>query len=263
MHHHPRATVQFTVFGCKMSRRQLDRLWRAVGEGLSDGARRSIHTQRSITRIQAASPGQLVDVLDESTEPGNPELLENMWIIAHDPSSESRAARDITIVVTEQNVLQCTVNGDPTWVRGCSATLKSLAEEARPLKWRLWYVPPLSYAAAGMAIGGVVNMLIGNLIPPRTFSAPWSIAISISVAALFALIGWVVGKVMSRRCRAEIWLRREELPQRWFRVSAAELLMAAIGLAAVIATVVFGLVTHADATKPENKNMNPAPTSSP
>ncbi|WP_159395653.1 hypothetical protein [Streptomyces sp. 3211] len=246
-----------------MSRRHLDRMWRSIGEELSSSASRAIYTQRSITRIEAASPGQLADVLEESTEPGNPELLDNMWITAHDPRTESRAARDIVLVVTDQNVLQCTLTGDPTWVRGRSAALRSLAEEVRPLKWRLWYLPPLSYAAACMSLGGVVNILASNLIPDNTFSATWSIATSIAIVVFFALTGWVFGKAMSRKCRAEIWLKREELPQKWFRISAGEAMMGLVGVVALLVTAIFGLVTHSDANKTEKETSKPSPTSSP
>lgn len=250
---HVTATAKFNVIGFKMHRRQLDRLWRAAGEGFSQHGEQSIYTQRSITRIRASSPDDLESALGDSTEPGDPELLDNMWIIARDPGDGSRPERNVTLIVTEANTVQCTVTGDPTWVRGRSAALRSLIDEARPFKWRIWYVPPLSYAFAATAVNGIWYGISSAFLPDDFFSVTWSIAIALTFWLLFFVAGLSVGREMARRSRVEIWLKRQDLPQRWWRITAGEFLMSMIALLAVIVSIVFGMVTHSDANKNEKK----------
>ncbi|MEV6259264.1 hypothetical protein AB0M42_00620 [Streptomyces sp. NPDC051784] len=250
---HVTATDKFNVTGFRMHRRQLDRLWRAAGEELSSRGEQSIYTQRSITRIRASTPSDLESALEDSTEPGDPELLDNMWITARDPQDGSRPARSVTLIVTEANTVECTVTGDPTWVRGRSVALRSLIDEARPFKWRIWYAPPLSYAFAGSAANGLWYIVDAAFVPDGFFSDTWSVAITVTSWLLFFMAGLAVGREMARRSRVEIWLKRQDLPQRRWHITAGEFLMSAVALLAVIVSIVFGVVTHLDANKDEKK----------
>ncbi|MGW1314349.1 hypothetical protein [Streptomyces sp. NPDC002426] len=145
------------------------------------------------------------------------------------------------------------MTGDPTWVRGRSATLRSLIDEARPFKWRIWYVPPLTYAFAGSSANGIWYIITAVFIPDDFFSDAWSIAITLTFWLLFFIAGLSVGREMARRSRVEIWLKRQDLPQRWWRITAGEFLMSAVALLAVIVSIIFGVVTHSDANKDEKK----------
>ncbi|MFD3936707.1 hypothetical protein ACFWSF_17365 [Streptomyces sp. NPDC058611] len=153
------------------------------------------------------------------------------------------------------------MTGDPTWVRGRALILQALIEECRPLKWSKWYAPPLSYALAGSSVGMLGYSFASLLIPEGAFSVTWRLVVILAIALLFFVLGWIVGKSMMRKCRVEIWLRREELPTRWWRVTAGESIMAVIALLAVVVAVIFGLVSHSDASDDDTKK--PSVKSSP
>ncbi|MFJ9570402.1 hypothetical protein [Streptomyces bacillaris] len=90
-------------------------------------------------------------------------------------------------------------------------------------------------------------------VPDGFFSDTWSLVIALTFWVLFFVAGLSVGREMARRGRVEIWLNRQDLPQRWWRITAGEFLMSAIALLAVIVSIVFGMVTHSDASKDEKK----------
>lgn len=83
------ANSRFSMRGCRVTRFQLDRIWRLATEDFPDSAHRSITTTRKSgeveTEIQAQSIDELLAGVQKSTIAGDPRLLPGLDPTAAEP----------------------------------------------------------------------------------------------------------------------------------------------------------------------------------
>ncbi|CAD5970141.1 membrane protein of unknown function [Streptomyces sp. KY75] len=243
----PEARSYFVVQGCKLHRRSTERLWRAVQEGLLPDATLEVSTRRSIITLTAHSLGDLADAVEESTEPGDPELLDNLRLSARDKWQRAKPTNGVTVEITDTGRTRCHVSGDPNWVRGRVAALRPLLEESRPFKLGFWYGPRWTFSSWAISLSLILTSISFVLIPDDTFSGRTQIITQMSSIVFFAIAGYSVGGVITRNARVAIWLRRDEFPDSRWRLSGAEILTITIAGLTLAATIAIGVLTHSDA----------------
>lgn len=232
-----------------MRRQDTERLWRAIREGLAPEGDFTLSTERSITRIEAQDFDSLMAAVAESSEPGNPEVLDNLWMVARDRFEIGQPTREVRVLISERRDVTCMVQGDPTWVRGRAATLKPLIEDFRPFKWEIWYIPRFSYVALGSAAGSSVYT-IGNLVIPKdTFSPTSDAAFLIAAILLGMTVFGLAGNVITKKSKTQIWPKHDEIPRGWMHLNAGEVLSVMIAILAIMATIIFGTIAHSDTKK--------------
>ena len=247
----PRATSGSYVRGCRLHRRGIRKLARALQEPFPSTSSVKFETTRSITTYEAASIEGLADAVANSTEPGDPEVLDNLVLSINDNGSapQGRPNRAIRITVVGGGARYYVV-GDPAWVHGQSAIIRALLEESRPLKRAFWYVPRWVLALWGVSTGIWVSWMV-SLVVTGGLPHGWDV-LAISAAA-GALAGVAAGGFVSRRVRVEIWVNRDDFPAPFWRLNAGEMVSTAIALLGLVAAIVFGVITHKDAQK-DDKN---------
>lgn len=206
----PRATARFSVRGCKLSRRTAERLLRAMRDGYPPGATVKVSTRRSIIRLQAENFDDLAAAVAESTEVGDPELLDNLEISVENYSVPGEPSRTVQVRVTEGATVICYLYGDPAWVRGKQAALQPLLEDTRPFKRDFWYGPVWTFGSWGVSFALVLAPLVAWLVTGSIAVNPFLTA-ALTVCSLF--LGVAVGRTVSRARRVEIWIRQDELPR--------------------------------------------------
>lgn len=245
-----RASASFSVRGCKLNRRGLEKLVRAMQEGAPADATLTYSTERGVTTYEADSVQGLTDAVAVSIEPGDPEVLNNLVVTVHhyDGGRPSlRSMRTIRVAIHGGRA-NCAANGEPTWVKGKIATLRPLIEELRPFKWGIWYFPRFSYAIWGGTFGSWVSLILNFTVAT---TSPFSYAVLAACVLAFTLIGFSVGGFIVRKARLEIWLTRDDFPVGYWRLSANEVVTATIAILGLIAAIIFGVTAHKDAQKDE------------
>src|SRR5450755_3799094 len=131
------AKAHFDLHGCRMTRPQLDRIWESAREGFGDDAYVSISTKRKGDGIESEISGKSIDTLldgvQRSTLPGDPNILGNLHLYVSDGSLRNRSV-SISIEQTRFLYDGTSVNvGGPyhEWVRGRAGVLKALLKGTR------------------------------------------------------------------------------------------------------------------------------------
>ncbi|MFF7752295.1 hypothetical protein ACFZCP_24260 [Streptomyces sp. NPDC007971] len=213
-----------------------------------------ISTERSIITLEADNFDDLADSVAESTEIGNPEVLDNFQIHARERRSQDEPDRVILVSVYDDGRVSCRIDGDPGWVRGKHAALEPLIRDTRPFKREFWYGPSWSFASWGVSFASLATPITMWL---TTGSTKAELVVSIAAWVTGGFMGLIVGRTVSRARKAEFWIRRDELPERYWKFTANETLAAVIAILTLVATIIFGVVTHNDAKK-DSKSSPPA-----
>lgn len=205
------ATSSFSVRGCKLNRRIIEKWMRALREGFPPEATLRLSTTRSITTYESESLDGLVEALANSTEPGDPEVLDNLVLAInnyrHVPDGQSERYSRISV---DNLGARCTVAGEPVWVRGQVASLRLLADEARPFKRAIWYAPRWAMASWGLSAGILVMWIVGLAVGG---GLPRGLPVTIASAVAGAISGYAVGGFIARKVKAEIWVVRNDFPE--------------------------------------------------
>ncbi|MFE7839129.1 hypothetical protein ACFU53_24680 [Streptomyces sp. NPDC057474] len=244
-----RATAAFSVRGCKLNRRGLEKLVRAMQEGAPTDATLTYSTARGVTTYEADSVQGLADAVAASTEPGDSDVLNNLVVVTHhyDGQPSVRTMNTIRVSINDGRA-SCGASGEPTWVKGKVATLQPLLDELRPFKWGFWYLPRYSYVIWCASLGSWASLIINNVLPS---DSPADYLVLAACVAASAFIGFAVSGFIVRKARLEIWLTRDDFPEGYWRFSASEATTAAIAILGLIVAVIFGVTAHKDAQKDE------------
>jgi hypothetical protein len=191
----------------------------------------------------------LAEAVANSTEPGNPEILDNLVLSINNYRHASDGQPDrYTRVSVDDLGARCSVSGDPLWVRGQVSSLQPLLEEARPFKKGIWYAPRWAMASWGTSFGLWVSWLASFAI---TGDLPDSYAVVIASVVAGAIMGYAFGGALARRRKVEIWISRDDFPAPFWRFTANEVVTAVIALLTLAAAITFGVIAHKDAQKDE------------
>ncbi|MFE0327948.1 hypothetical protein ACFW08_14365 [Streptomyces sp. NPDC058960] len=213
-------------------------------DGFAPTAEVNFSTRRSITTLEAKSLADLADAVADSTEPGNPELLDNLEISINNYLGRGSATPRTVRVSIDGRGVYCHVGGEPSWVRGQIATLRPLIEDTRPFKWPIWYMPTWSFAGYGSSLTLWIALISSFAF---TGSGPTSMLTPIATGIVGVIGGLAVGRGISRHAKVEIWLKRDDLPRSFWRLSANEIITAVIAILSLLAVIIFGVITHNDA----------------
>lgn len=218
-------------------------------EGFPPEATLRLSTTRSITTYETESLDALVEAVTNSTEPGDPEILDNLVLSINNYRhvSDGQPERYNRISVDSLGV-RCTVSGDPVWVKGQIASLRPLAEEVRPFKRAIWYAPRWALAPWGSTAGIWVLWIVSFA---TTGGLPDSFPITIASAIAGAIVGYCIHGLIATKVKVEIWVVRNDFPASFWRFTANEAVTVAIALLALAAAIIFGVISHKDSLKGE------------
>jgi hypothetical protein len=248
-----KASASFYSIGCKLNRRVVDKWVRVMRIDLPENAKVEFSTRRSITTYEATTVEGLMDALHGSTEPGDVDVLDNLVISVSNFNRDGREGPDrYARIDVRGNSVSCNIHGDPSWVRSQSTALKPLIEEVRPFKWPIWYGPRWTFVLMGISLGSW-GALSASLITDATLLRDIAVFLLCVIAGAF--VGFAGGSAIARKAKVEVWLERDDFPTSFWRFTAHEVISSVIALLALIATVVFGLVTHGDAQKSKSASL--------
>lgn len=237
------ADAKLSVYGCKIRRDQLNRIWALAKEGFPPGADIRISTDRKhggvSTTISGTTIDEVLDGLQRSTLPGDPNSLDNLALSIS--QWENRVSRKVDIYITPRGVDVRLRGSDPEWVRGRIGGLKDLFFETRPKgvvgvgfsRWLLTMMAAL--------LGTIVGFPLALVIPDR-FLASLSFPVAI---IMFSWLGNLIGWYLDKRAKVELSLFPAAPAQGrdWMNIS-----MLAATLATVVIAVIAIAVAHYDAT---------------
>ena len=135
-----KATSQFDLDGCKITRADLDRAVALTRQDFPPEAVVRIYTTRTsdgiATRVFGESVDDLLASVRRATLPGNPDYLDNFTLTISDSvlSPAPRADRYVAILVNPQFVRVVVEGNDPGWVGGRIGGLRAIFASTRA-KW--------------------------------------------------------------------------------------------------------------------------------
>jgi hypothetical protein len=215
------------IYGCKLTRADLDALVRTAVAGASPKMSLRVSTTQGITKYEATSLNDLL------AELGSPTRLGEIDIVAYDlseveyrPGQRSRLVR----ISADRERVRLSVSGqDETWVRGRFQELEDLLVANRSKL----AIGPDAASFIPLAIGPVLGL---GVVALATFG-PLSVPVVVSLVA-GALGVWLLAWRMLGRISATAIVLAEKSRTPWSR---GDLIAAAIFLAAVV-TIVLSVV---------------------
>src|SRR5258708_701948 len=161
----------FLLFGCKLTRRDLDAILRTAAAGASNDARISVSTTQGISKVEATTLDELFNEID------NPARIANLDINVHDQGSQPG-----TYVGVSLDPLKAWVYAsgpDETWVLGRSEQLKALLQGTR-----LKLTFNAEYGSSTVA-GFVPRILeLAILLPGLIIGFTWPVWVALFVAGI-------------------------------------------------------------------------------
>jgi hypothetical protein len=121
------ASQRLAVYGCKLTRQDLDALWQTITRDMSQHAHASVSTERGISKTEETSLDELVAKLNA------PERLDNLVMYMSDRGSagDPEDRRTAYLGIDKNNASGSVSGPDETWVRGRSAELQDLLKSSR------------------------------------------------------------------------------------------------------------------------------------
>lgn len=193
-----------TNVGCDVDAPRLRKIIGVIAK-TDSGAPITLRTSRNGTTISRGSLEKLLAAVHESTEPGNPDDIDNVEIEARG------GARKVSFTL-ESTVVTWTVEGDTSWTRGVTEQIRDLLAEGGGRKQAS--AGGLLYAAIIVPFVAAVAtaLLATGRIPPTG----WSVASGVLLVVVGGLAGFVLGRIRQRRDRCRLSAVGELPPRRWW-----------------------------------------------
>ena len=201
----PVTKVTCTYVGCDVGLSRLRRINRVIAES-AEGARITFETERNGTTLSGRSLEQLLTAVHESTEPGNPDDIDNIEVRTAGPTRKIAFAVDAATVTWS-------VEGDTSWARGVTEQIRALLVEAGGRTQAS--AGGLLYAAVAVPfVAALVGLLLALNVVPRT---GFGLLLAGSFVLFGGLTGYVAGRIRRRRDRCRLSATGELPPRRWWR----------------------------------------------
>ena len=241
--------------GCRITRFQLDRIWRLATEDFPESAHKSITTKRWAgeveTEIKAKSIDELLAGVQKSTIAGDPNRLDNLvlWISTLYPD-EDRSIRISLDCIHRRfplDEVSVSVSGtDPGWARGRAAGLKDLFAEVQAPWWTGRGVIRYKLFNASLILSVAVANLVNFVIRPH-LSLTVSLLVAVAIYAILIGGSLYAGTILNRRYRMKLLLTQDTSNRSIDKIGAATLVVTIIGVVVGIAAI---LVAHSDTIHP-------------
>ncbi|WP_437077219.1 hypothetical protein [Streptomyces sp. enrichment culture] len=229
-------------------------------DGFPESASRVLGTRRGIlVEIFAATLDDLIQGVFESNEPGDPEVVDNLWLsvsMARDEST-SDIPRHIRVEI-DPHGLTLSIAGDPAWARAKVDHLKALIEDTQG-KQRFWSFSPqlTGVIFAGFTWGVcVLASILGGVDLSGRSGIPLWFFIPLAVCPAFSYFaGNVIGFRVEQRHATTIWISASAPPPQAARMTRFEKVTVAISIASLLAAIIFGYLGYdKDKQEPEKKD---------
>ncbi|MFF8031610.1 hypothetical protein [Streptomyces sp. NPDC016626] len=198
--------------------------------------------------IYAATLDDLIQGLSESNEPGDPEVVDNLWlsVTTGRDDAASEFPKNIRVEISPSG-LTLSISGDPAWARSKVDHLRSLIEDAQE-KRRLWSLSPeftgVLFAALSWMAYAVVLVVAGVDLSGKGGRSLWSVAPLVVCPAFAYFIGFIVGTRVVRRHQTTLWISESMPPPQVITMTKFERLTIFISIASLIAAIVFGYLGY-------------------
>jgi hypothetical protein len=186
--------------------------------------------------------------LIESNEPGDPEIIDNLWLsistISEDASNEF--PKSIRIEISPKG-LALSISGDPAWARSKVDHLKTLIQDTHG-KRRLWLLSPEFTGGLFAALSWLVyalTMTAAGVGPTgKGDQSPWTL-LPLAICPAFAyLIGTIVGRRVERRHQTTLWISQSTPPPQSPAMSRFERFTIIISIASLVVAIIFGYLSY-------------------
>ncbi|MER5379988.1 hypothetical protein ABT040_06855 [Streptomyces sp. NPDC002688] len=199
--------------------------------------------------IYASTLDDLIQGIIDSNEPGDPEIIDNLWLsitsAREDDSSEF--PRNIRVEISSGG-LTLSISGDPAWARSKVDHLRTLILDTRG-KRRLWLLSPeftgVFFAAISWIVYAFVLTVAGVGPTSKVNPSPWSLVPLGACPAFAYFIGAIVGRRVVQRHQTTLWISESVPPPQAPAMSRFERVTVAISIASLVAAIVFGYLTYA------------------
>ena len=132
------AEAEFSLRACIIDREHLEKVWQVACEGFAEDSNFSIETERYYagisTKITGGTIPEMLEGVRESTSPGDPAVIDNLYLWVSNVVTDLVKERYISIIITPKSV-EVLVKGEPEWVNGRSRRIQNLLASKRS-KWR-------------------------------------------------------------------------------------------------------------------------------
>ncbi|WP_216590912.1 hypothetical protein [Streptomyces brasiliscabiei] len=247
--HTAMARASYLFQDCKLARRHIERIWAVMCEGFPDSAGRVMGTRRGIlVEIYASTLDDLIQGLIESNEPGDPEIIDNLWLSISTVSEgvSHEFPKSIRIEI-DQKGLMLSISGDPAWARSKVDHLKTLIQDTHG-KRRLWLLSPEFTGGLFAAISWLVYALAmtaaGVGPTSKGDQSLWTL-LPLAICPTFAyFIGNIAGRRVERRHQTTLWISESTPPPQPPTMSRFERVTIVISIASLIVAIVFGYLAY-------------------
>ncbi|MGI5377088.1 hypothetical protein ACQEV2_23155 [Streptomyces sp. CA-251387] len=199
--------------------------------------------------IYAATLDDLVQGLSESNEPGDPEVVDNLWLsitTSRDDTPDDEFPKSIRVEISPKG-LTLSISGDPAWARSKVEHLKSLIQDTHG-KRRLWLLSPeltgVMFAGTSWLAYVLILTAAGVDLSAKAATSPWSF-VPLGVCPTFAyFIGFIVGTRVVRRHQTTLWISESPPPPQAPSMSNFERITIVISIASLLAAIIFGYLGY-------------------
>jgi VIT1/CCC1 family predicted Fe2+/Mn2+ transporter len=245
------AKASFDLYGCKIERDDIERLWTKIKDGFPAHSHINISTEYSTGGIASTVSGQSVeDVIEgvrQSSLAGGGTAINNLdlYISCSKRSSFDKeddaddTPRTIAVYIKPTRITASIRGENAEWVSGRAARLRELLTTTR-IKWVIGFPRRMYLISVGTVIGSVTGLFTSFPIKDRYTS----VFVSIACVFLFTGIGALATFVTSRRERIRLVLlsptqRRE---RDWVNIGVL-----IVSVVVMILTIAAILIAHQDA----------------
>ena len=241
-----KAEASFELRGCKITRRQLDRIWELTTKDFPENAYIAISTERKGGGITAEISGKTIDEMRQnvkrSTISGDPDRIDNLTAYISDGLWENQRVM-IGINNGASGVWVSVAGVDPGWVIGRASSLKDLFADTRSK--HVSRISKVRYYAsiAGIAIAALLMIPITHIRDLANHDAV-QIVVWISLSAVLAGLGYLLGARIDRQSQTELLFPSStpHKPRDWVNIAVL-----AVTIIGVLVTIVAIIVAHSDA----------------
>jgi hypothetical protein len=192
-----RSELSVRVYGCELGKVQLGRLFKVAAEGFEERWV-SLSTTRNDTKITRGTLATLLEAVQDSAEPGDPDVVDNLVLHAW-----SFANRSVYIKIDTKSVW-VNVEGDAKWARSMFREIERLLTETGTTKAHFYGAGKLSWNAFSLATVGdaVFSWLISSKFYHHHF--PLVITMLIAFPVIMTCAGWIIGGRRDRRAQVKL-----------------------------------------------------------